>query len=280
MEETASNSAPRRFRLDLAYDGRPYDGWQSQPGGGSVQDAVEQALASVCPAAGRVHGSGRTDAGVSAAGQVAHFDAPPGWRMGGAEWRRALNAKLPPTIRILCCREADPSFHARYSAVEKTYDYHIAVGEILPPLRHGLAWHQRGLGPAGELAEILRAYEGEHDFRAFSAKRHDGRDDERETRRILHEVSLRPGPEAEELVLRFRGTGFLYKMVRFLVGSAVYVLKGRFRIEELRGLLDGAAGAKAPYCAPAAGLVLVEVRYGAPFEPPRRPADPGEKEAP
>src|SRR5690606_34164637 len=135
----------RRFRLDLAYDGRPYTGWQSQPGGGAVQDAVERVLSAICPAVVSVQASGRTDAGVSATGQVAHFDTPADWRMDGGAWMRALNTKLPPTVRAMRCLEVPPSFHARFSAIEKTYEYAIATGEVLPPLRHGLAWHQRGL---------------------------------------------------------------------------------------------------------------------------------------
>ena len=265
--------APRRFRLDLAYDGRPFAGWQSQPGGGSVQDALEAALAATCPEATSVQGSGRTDAGVSATGQVAHFDTPPNWRMEGTDWLRALNSKLPPTIRVMACHEVDPAFHARFSAVEKTYDYEIATGEVLPPLRHGLAWHQRALGTAEELAPLLARYLGTRDFRAFSAKRHDGYDDERDTVRTLVEASVRPSDSGDGLVLRFRGNGFLYKMVRFLVGTAVYVRLGRNSLGEMEALFDGGAvGAKAPYCAPAAGLTLVKVCYPGDFAaPPREP---------
>ncbi len=146
----SSPPSPRRFRLDLAYEGRPYAGWQSQPGGGAVPDAVETALAAVCPEVTSVQGSGRTDAGVSALGQVAHFDTPPHWRMEGGDWLRALNTKLPPTIRVMACREVDPAFHARFSAVEKTYEYEIATGPVLPPLRHGLAW------PSGPSPRKLR----------------------------------------------------------------------------------------------------------------------------
>lgn len=250
----------RRFRLDLAYDGRPYSGWQSQPGGGSVQDAVEEALSAICPAVASVQGSGRTDAGVCAAGQVAHFDAPSHWRMGGQEWRRALNTKLPPTIRVNGCREVDAAFHARFSAVEKTYEYTVVTAETMPPLLHGLAWHQSGMGDLERLAGILSAYEGTHDFRAFSAKRHDGYDEQRNTVRRIAEASLRLGEGFEGIVMRFRGNGFLYKMVRFLVGTAVYVLRGRTPEEEFARLLAGGEG-KAPYCAPAAGLSLVGVRY-------------------
>jgi len=252
----------RRFRLDLAYDGRPFAGWQSQAGGDSVQDAIELALSAFCPAVGKVYGSGRTDAGVSATGQVAHFDMPMDWKMGGGEWQRALNTKLPPTIRVMRCGEVDPAFHARFSAEEKTYDYEIATGEVLPPLRHGLAWHQRGLASVGELGAILARYEGTHDFRAFSAKRHDGYDEERDTVRTLHEASARSTDGGETLILRFRGNGFLYKMVRFLVGAAVYAGHGRISGDDLEELLAGGVdGAKAPHCAPADGLTLVEVRY-------------------
>jgi tRNA pseudouridine38-40 synthase len=252
----------RRFRVDLAYDGRPFSGWQSQPSGDSVQDAIESALASICPEVTSVQGSGRTDAGVSALGQVAHFDAPAGWRMSGDAWQRALNSHLPPTIRAIACGEVDPAFHARFSALEKTYDYEIVTGEVLPPLRHGLAWHQRGLGPAGELEAILARYTGTHDFRAFSAKRHDGYDDLRNTMRDIVEASLRPADGVEGYVLRFRGNGFLYKMVRFLVGTAVYVLRGRISLADLDDLLAGESHAdRAPYCAPASGLTLVAVRY-------------------
>ena len=260
MSEPTTSKA--RYRLDLAYDGRGFSGWQCQPGGGSVQDAIEAALAAICPEVTTVQGSGRTDAGVSASGQVAHFDAPAEWRMGGGEWQRALNSKLPPTIRVYACCRVGAGFHARFSAVEKTYDYEIATGEVLPPLRHGLAWHQRGLGSAEDLAPILARFVGTHDFRAFSAKRHDGYDEDRNTVRTLTEASVRPGVAGDSLVLRFRGTGFLYKMVRFLVGTAVYARLGRFPEAEVSALLSGRdAGAKAPYCAPASGLTLVGVRY-------------------
>ncbi len=262
-----SSSDLRRFRLDLAYDGRPFLGWQSQTGGRTVQDEVQRALRAICPSISTVQGSGRTDTGVSALAQVAHFDAPLDWRMDGAAWQRALNTKLPPSIRAWRCFEVPSDFHARYSAVEKTYEYRIAVGEVLLPLRHGLAWHQRGLGPADELAAILSRYEGSHDFRAFSAKRHDGRDESRDTRRTIHEASLSLSSEPDEWLLRFRGDGFLYKMVRFLVGTAVQTLWGRFPLSELEQLLKGVTDdRKAPYCAPPDGLMLVHVRYPEAYE--------------
>ncbi len=255
-----------RFRLDLAYDGRPFSGWQSQATGDAVQDILQQALTSVCPAITSVQGSGRTDAGVSALQQVAHFDTPAAWRMKGDEWQRALNTKLPPAIRVMRCVPIDGAFHARFSAREKTYRYEIATADILQPLRHGLVWHQRGLGPIQDLADILRLYEGTHDFRAFSAKRHDGKDEDRDTVRTLSLATAAPDSQ-NSLILEFRGNGFLYKMVRFLVGSAVYCMKGRISPDELAQLLEGGEKeAKAPYCAPADGLCLVKVHYPEEFE--------------
>lgn len=263
MEEAQQT---RRFRLNLAYDGRPFSGWQSQATGDAVQDILQEAFTAICPAVTSVQGSGRTDAGVSALQQVAHFDAPAEWRMRGDEWQRALNTKLPPGIRVMRCGPVDGSFHARFSAREKTYRYEISTGEVLPPLLHGLAWHQPGLGPVTELADILRLYEGTHDFRAFSAKRHDGKDEDRDTVRTLSLASVAAEPD-ERLVLEFRGNGFLYKMVRFLVGSAVYCIKDRISQRELTRLLAGVGTeVKAPYCAPADGLSLVNVHYPEAFE--------------
>ncbi len=260
-DKSTTHPAFRRFRLELAYDGRPFAGWQSQASGDAVQDLVQRALAAICPAVTTVQGSGRTDAGVSALAQVAHFDAPAASRMDGGAWQRALNTKLPPTIRVMRCAATDPRFHARFSALAKTYRYHIATGEVLPPLLHGLAWHQRGFGSAEALAVVLALFEGTHDFGAFSAKRHDGRDEGRDTVRTITTARLVAGGD-DSLLLEFRGNGFLYKMVRFLVGSAVYCVKGRISRREMRRLLEGNTGeTKAPYCAPADGLTLVGVDY-------------------
>lgn len=256
----------RRFRLDLAYDGRPFPGWQTQASKDSVQDVLQRALATICPAVMGAQGSGRTDAGVSALAQVVHFDAPAAWRMDGGAWQRALNTKLPAAIRVMRCGEIDSRFHARFSALAKTYRYEIVTGEVLPPLLHGLAWHQRDLGATAALASALKLYEGTHDFGSFSAKRRDGRDEGRDTVRTITSARVTETDE-KSLLLEFRGNGFLYKMVRFLVGSAVYCAKERISREEVIRLLQGASGeAKAPFCAPADGLTLVGVHYPEEFE--------------
>jgi tRNA pseudouridine38-40 synthase len=258
---SASASSFQRFRIDVAYDGRRFDGWQSQPDGNTIQDHLLAAAKRVCPAVATIQGSGRTDAGVSAAGQVAHFDVPADWRMGPAEWQKAFNANLPAAIRILGCEAVSAEFHARFSAEGKCYVYRIETGEVLPPLLAGLAWHRRGFDPDGRLEEVVRLFEGTHDFRSFSANRNDGKDGSRDTIRVISSVTV-DREEAGSIRIRFCGNGFLYKMVRFLVGSAVYCIEGKFPPPEIIALLQGAdRDRKAPFCAPADGLTLEQVFY-------------------
>ena len=254
----------RRFRLDLAYDGRPFEGWQSQVGGNTIQDFLLVALQKTCPTIATVQGSGRTDAGVSAENQVAHFDAPGDWKMGPEEWLKALNSHLPPTIRIFGCSDADNDFHARFSATGKIYRYRIFTGPVLPPLKHGLIWHQprfRDSGKIQSFSEAVKLFEGTHDFRSFSANRNDGNDQTRDAVRTISTVDLSES-DAETLTLTFEGNGFLYKMVRFLVGTGVAHANGKISLEKIEVLLDGKKPTeKAPLCAPADGLILAKVRY-------------------
>ena len=253
-------SAVRRHRLTVAYDGRPFAGWQSQAGGNTVQDILLAALQSICSEIETVQGSGRTDSGVSADAQIAHFDAPKEWRMNSDEWRKALNAKLPPAIRIFDCDVVDADFHARFSAEGKRYGYRIETGEALPPLLAGLAWHCRGLNLGDAFVSAAALFEGTYDFRAFSANRNDGKDAERDTVRTIFRADVeRTGDHS--VIIRFEGNGFLYKMVRFLVGSIVYCVEGRFAPTEIEALLQGCVDRKAPFCAPADGLKLEKVFY-------------------
>lgn len=254
-----------RFLIAIAYDGRNFSGWQSQAGGDTVQDTLLAALRTICPEVATVQGSGRTDAGVSADGQTAHFDAPAHWRMDATAWQKALNAHLPPAIRILSCRAVPADFHARFSASGKVYRYEIHCGPVLPPLRHGLAWHQPRLSGERAEADLRRAlarFAGRHDFRAFSAKRRDGRDESRNTVRELAETTLEVADGGDTLRLGFHGNGFLYKMVRFLVGSCAWHALGKLPLESIDALLENRAGENtAPFCAPPDGLRLLRVEY-------------------
>ena len=159
------------LKLTIAYDGAPFAGWQIQPNVETVQERIEKALAEVAKEPLRLHGSGRTDAGVHALGQVAHFDSPDHLTMNPFNWVPALNTKLPPEIRILECEEVPDDFHARFSAVSKTYTYRLCLSPILPPFLARRAWHlPRQLNP-DDLAQALELFRGSHDFRSFAANR-------------------------------------------------------------------------------------------------------------
>ncbi|NNC88249.1 MAG: tRNA pseudouridine(38-40) synthase TruA [Akkermansiaceae bacterium] len=250
-----------RLKLTLAYDGRPFGGWQSQPNADTVQDRLEAALAEVAKQPVRIHGSGRTDAGVHALAQAAHFDPPDELTLNPLNWVAALNTKLPATIRVMSCEEVAPDFHARFSARAKTYAYDLSIEPVLPPLRAGLAWHlPRQLDPA-TLEDALALFRGRHDFRAFAANRGD-ETGETDFVRIMSEVSLAATGEGYRLT--FTADGFLYKMVRLLTGAAVKAAQGQLRLDDLAALLDQGPDlphGKSPLAAPPDGLTLLAVRY-------------------
>src|SRR6476469_1002636 len=161
---------PARLKLIVAYDGAPFSGWQSQPNGNGIQDHVENVLEKICGERVRVHGAGRTDAGVHALAQVAHADVPAG-RYAPDRWVKALNGLLPPTIRIMRCRFVSGAFHARFSAQGKIYRYRIWNAEVAPPLENGRAWHIREPLEISRMVEAAQLFVGRHDYRAFAANR-------------------------------------------------------------------------------------------------------------
>jgi tRNA pseudouridine38-40 synthase len=251
-----------RLKLTIAYDGRPFLGWQSQVGGNTVQDILNEALEAVAKEPLRLNGSGRTDTGVHALGQTAHFDAPDGSNMNPYNWVPALNTKLPATIRVMACEEVPPDFHARFSATGKTYRYDVCTDPVLPPLKAGLAWHLPRLLDADALSRALSLFVGKHDFHAFAAYRGNEQEDT-DYVRTIRSAELETLPDGYRMT--FSGDGFLYKMVRMLTGSAVKAAQGRLRLDDLAALLDQPPGlphGKAPLCAPADGLYLENVRYG------------------
>lgn len=257
----------RRLRLTVAYDGRPFCGWQSQAKGGGVQDHLEAAFAKLCPGPRiAVHGSGRTDAGVHALGQVAHADVP-ACRFEAARWMDALNGHLPREIRVVECRWATPGFEARFSARGKVYRYRIWNGAVFPPLEIGRAWHVfQPMDPA-LLRRCARGLLGTHDFGGFCANRGVPYGDTVRTIRRL-DVTGRPGKHGGVVTLTFGGDGFLYKMVRLLTGSLVRCAQEKAAPEWLFGLLeppapggDASARRKSSFAAPAEGLTLVRVLY-------------------
>lgn len=245
-----------RLRLLLAYDGRPFRGWQSQVTKDAIQDHLEAAVARVTGTKVTVHGSGRTDAGVHALGQVAHFNVPRG-RLSAAKWHLALNANLPPEVRVLRVTRAAPGFHARFDARGKVYTYRIWNESFLHPLEIGRAWHVPGVLNLEALRTGAKILTGTHDFAAFAANR--GKPEPDTVRTIFNIKVQARGPL---ITLRYEGNGFLYKMVRLLTGTLLRCAQGRAPTQWIEQLLASPQTQKTQFAAPAEGLYLTRVLYG------------------
>ena len=245
----------RRLKLIIAYNGVPFAGWQSQSHRNGIQDHLERAFERIGGKRVRVHGAGRTDAGVHALAQCAHVDlAEDG--LSTARWREALNALLPPAIRVLHCRYVSQNFHARLSAKGKTYRYRIWAASVLPPFEYGRAWHVPHPLDLKLLKKAASQFVGTHDFAAFAANR--GKP-EKSTIRTIYSVAVRRrGPL---VTIEFDGDGFLYKMIRLIVGSLVHCALGKSRIENVTERLVSAHASHRRFVAPAEGLFLLRVRY-------------------
>lgn len=229
-----------------------------------VQDEVERAFLAVLKAPLRIAASGRTDAGVHALAQCFHVDVPDSCRMSPENWLAALNAHLPASIRMMRAEAVAEAFHARFSATGKVYEYSICTAPVLSPFLHERAWHCPAGVPLSALQEALQVFEGTHDFRRFAAKR--GNEPENPPAdfylRTIYEAGASAEQGGELLRLRFHGNGFMYRMVRMLVGSAHRVATGKMTLAQLRAMLETPEGEKTRFCAPASGLYLQRVLYG------------------
>jgi len=248
---------PARLKLIVAYDGAHFSGWQSQRNGNGIQDHLERALEQICCERVRVHGAGRTDAGVHALAQCAHVDLPIR-RYGEERWRSAINGVLPPAIRIMQCRFVAKSFHSRFSAKGKLYRYRIWNGEVLPPLENGRAWHVRDPVDRIALAAAAALFVGRHDFASFAANRGAPVED---TTRTVRTVRVRNSGAV--ISIELEADGFLYKMVRLIVGALLEVGSGKESPNEIQFRLHHPKQrfSHARNVAPAAGLFLIRVRY-------------------
>ena len=250
----STSTSGQRWKCVCAYDGRDFSGWQSQPDGRAVQDAIERQLGRVFGRTVRIHGSGRTDAGVHALGQVFHFDAD--WRHGADRLVAALRAGLPPTVEVRSVRPAPPGFHARFSARGKVYRYQVHQGGPAGVFLHPFCWSVPQALDLAAMRAAAAGLTGRHDFRAFSALNRVERDDTLRNLRRL-EITRRGA------LLRFtaEADGFLYKMVRSLAGALVAVGQGKLTPARVEGLLRSGRRTHAVQTAPARGLFLVRVRY-------------------
>jgi tRNA pseudouridine38-40 synthase len=250
----------RNLKLILSYDGSDFAGWQVQPDTISVQGTLASAIGRITGEKVLPQGSGRTDAGVHALAQVATFVIESS--IPTVNFVIALNDVLPPSVRVLEIEEAAMDFHARHSALAKTYRYRIYRAAICPPFLARYVWHYPY--PLDEQAMVSAAalVEGENDFTSFAAMDPErGRDEApvSNTRRIF---SSRWEREEDELVYTVKGSGFLHHMVRNLVGTFILVGKGTLQREDVTRILEARKRSAAGATAPASGLYLVNVEYG------------------
>ncbi len=244
----------RTIRLTLEYDGTHFAGWQRQTQGRSVQGELERAIAALTQTPTRVVGAGRTDAGVHALGQVAHFrteSALAPERIAGA-----LNALLPPDVSVRAAADAPAGFHARRSARFRLYRYLILRRPEPSALLRPYALHVRDRLDLEAMREALRRLEGDHDFRAFRALG----TPTRTTRCVLALAALEEDRD-DLLVLTFGANRFLRHMVRMIVGTILRVGKGTLDDGDVGGLLEGGSDRAAGPSAPAHGLYLIHVGY-------------------
>jgi len=249
----------RNLKLVLAYDGSEFSGWQVQPDCSTVQGTLASAIGRITGEKVLPQGSGRTDAGVHALAQVATFTTESS--VPAENLVKALNDILPASIRVLEAHEVPPNFHARKSALGKTYRYRIYRGPICPPFFARYVWHYPYALDEAAMARAAGLIVGEHDFTSFAAvdpERGREEEDVNNVRRIVASNWKRVG---EELVYTVRGSGFLHHMVRNLVGTFILVGKATLQPDEVTRILQAKDRSAAGATAPGSGLYLVQVDY-------------------
>lgn len=243
----------RRIRTIIAYDGTDYVGWQTQNNGIAVQEVIEKAIYEVTGQRTSLQGSGRTDSGVHARAQVAHFDTDV--RMAADKFAIALNTHLPADIRVLYSEETTPEFHARFSAKEKQYRYFVQTGAHADVFTRKYALHAYMPLDLDVMNEAAALVVGTHDFSAFMSTG-------REVETAIRTVSLSQWEkQGKFLVYSVQGNGFLYNMVRILVGTMLGMGSGRIPVDSMAKALSSLSRRDAGPTAPAHGLVLWRVKY-------------------
>jgi len=243
-----------RYRVTLEYDGGGFVGWQRQENGRSIQAAIEDAIAGFCGETVTVHGAGRTDAGVHALGQVAHFDLAKD--TDAKTVREALNAHLRPgPIAVLEAAAADPEFHARFDAVERRYLYRILNRRAPPTLDRGRVWHVAPPLDSDAMHEAAQALIGRHDFSSFRATECQAKSPVK----TLDE--LRIARDGEEVRITARARSFLHHQVRNFAGTLKLVGEGKWSRADVETALAARDRSAAGPTAPAEGLYLVAVGY-------------------
>jgi len=249
----------RNIKITIEYNGTDLSGWQLQkPGKRTVQGEIEQALKIIFKKHIRINGSGRTDAGVHATGQVANFkiDSP----MTTAEIVRALNGNIKDNITILSAADVPENFHSQYSAKQKTYRYTIMNRAARPALEKDFVWYVPYKINLAVLKEEAKSLIGKHNFASFAATdASKGKLTAKETTRTVYELIIRK--KGAVITIDITANGFLYKMVRNIVGALLDAGTGQIAPGTVKKILKAKSRAAAPGTAPAKGLRLIKVEY-------------------
>ena len=252
----------KNFRITLQYDGSRYDGWQKQGNtDNTIQGKIEAMLTKLFEQQVEIQGSGRTDAGVHALGQVASFSVKTD--LGPAKVMERMNTYLPKDIIVTDCQLTDARFHARLNAKNKTYIYRIVTGCIRPVFgRQYVLWHQERLN-TDSMRKASECLIGEHDFKSFLGNRHYKKSTIRTIESITITEDMIKSGEAEfpEITIAFTGNGFLPNMVRILTGTLIEIGEGQRSLSDMEDILKGCDRALAGPTAPAHGLTLLKVVY-------------------
>ncbi len=245
-----------KYKLLIAYDGTHYCGWQVQPNGTAIQTLIQDALSTALQTKTGVTGSGRTDAGVHAKGQCAHFNYDGQIELEKLQY--SLNGLLPSDVRILSLEKVSDDFHARYSAKRKIYRYHLNTDKVESPFTRLYSYHLPYPIDLHLLETASHHFKGERDFASFSNEAHRG-SAARNSIRNLCRLDIQPTPSG--LILEFEANGFLYKMVRNITGTMLDVARGKIPLDSIPEIFEAKDRRQAGQAAPPHGLFLEKVFY-------------------
>jgi tRNA pseudouridine38-40 synthase len=259
----------KNIKITIAYEGTSFHGWQFQPGIATIQGAIHDAARKITQEKIVAHGASRTDAGVHALGQVAHFKTRSA--LSATELQRALNALLPPAIRIVAAEEVAPDFHSRWQSQGKTYRYRIYRGKVLPPFEYGRVLHYPWPLDEDAMAAAARQFEGEHDFSSFAASSGSEDDDrDRDMQRVIYSSEIVREHDRErdrdEIAYVVRGKSFLRYMVRKIVGTLLEVGRGRLSVGDIQQVFEARDRSRSGPTVPPEGLYLVALEYPDPAD--------------
>lgn len=244
------------YKVTLKYDGKPYRGWQKQGNtGDTIQERIEKILEDITGKKVEIHGSGRTDAGTHAIGQVANFKI--NYQKSPEKLMEEINERLPETIAITNIEIVEPNFHSRLHAVSKTYEYTIWNSKTPPVFdRKYSFWIKEPLN-IKNMIEASKFFIGEHDFKGLTANKKS----KKSTTRTIHSINFHYDENKEKITVSFEGNGFLYQMVRIIMGTLIEVGEGKKHYNSMTKIIESKEREKAGFTAPSHALLLKEVKY-------------------